>query len=165
MLTGPPLQPEPEPQGYNLKQVLKIDVYSRYLHSSASMWTCVICELWFIYWSNHTVTTHWPNHRLITYRPNHRVITQENLPNPVRHVRLLLLCPILRHRGGSVHRILTLSIPSCNLFFPFPFMWSAVEKHRQIQDGVGSPVTKFMILGYKVLQLKVPISEQGTRKE
>ena len=132
-------QPEPEPQGYNLKQVLKIDVYSRCLQIEIWLWT----KLFFF--------------------------TQENLPNPVRHVRLLLLYPILRDRGSPLHRIL--NSPFHVVTF-LSIIHVICRKRRQILDGENfSKFTKFMILGFKIHQLltslikEVPRSEQGRRKE
>ena len=54
VITGLP-QTEPEPQGYNLKQVLKIDVYSRYL--------CFQYERYVIFDSHiNPITEYWCNH-------------------------------------------------------------------------------------------------------
>ena len=95
--------------------------------------------------------------------------TQENLPNPVRHVRLLLLYPILRDRGSPLHRIL--NSPFHVVTF-LSIIHVICRKRRQILDGENfSKFTKFMILGFKIHQLltslikEVPTSEQGRRKE
>merc|ERR1719220_1433008 len=78
---------EPEPQGYNLKQVLKIDVYSR-----------------------------------------------KNFPHSLRHVRPLLLCPLLRDRGSPLHRVLNieLSIPRFATFLSIVHVIRRRRAHQVI---------------------------------
>ena len=62
------------------------------------------------------------------------IFYQENFPHSLRHVRPLLLCPLLRDRGSPLHRVLSseLSIPRFATFLSIVHVIRRRRAHQVI---------------------------------
>ena len=62
------------------------------------------------------------------------IFCQENFPHSLRHVRPLLLCPLLRDRGSPLHRVLSseLSIPRFATFLSIVHVIRRRRAHQVI---------------------------------